>query len=123
MGWSGPTPKRSAERRRRNKPTGPEVLHLPALPVAEVEAPPADESWHPTASAWYASLCESSQSSLYQPSDWAHARLVAELMTRSLQGDRAPSGLLVRGIRTAMQGLLATEGDRRRAGVEVSRRT
>jgi len=121
MKWSGPIPKRSEERMRRNKPSGLELLRIPADPVEPVEVPPADESWHPTASAWYASLCESAQSSLYEPSDWAHARLVAALMSRSLQGG-VPSGHLIHGIRAAMSGLLATEGDRRRAGVEVSRR-
>lgn len=121
MGWSGPIPKHSRERRRRNKPEGLASLTLPAAPAVEAEPPPGDDSWHPAASSWYASLQESSQSQLYQASDWAQARYVAALMSRSLQPDLVPSGQLVRGIRQAMSGLLATEGDRRRAGVETSR--
>ncbi|MFB7162070.1 hypothetical protein [Streptomyces sp. NPDC056242] len=120
MGWSGPVPKHSRERRRRNKRDGLDLLTIPTAPAGDADVPPADETWHPTASAWYASLCESSQSSLYQPSDWAQARLVAELMTRSLRGG-PPSGQLVQGVRQAMAGLLSTEGDRRRAGIETAR--
>ncbi|MFI6468739.1 hypothetical protein ACIBL5_00500 [Streptomyces sp. NPDC050516] len=83
--------------------------------------PPADEGWHPIASGWYLSLGESGQAVLYQPSDWAKARYVAELMSRTLRLDR-PSGHLVTSLHQAMTGLLATEGDRRRSGVELSRK-
>lgn len=120
MGWNGPIPKRSEERRRRNRPTGPDLLRLPTGPTSALpDIAPPDEAWHATARAWYLSLQKSAQAALYEPSDWAKARYVADLMSRSLAGP--PNAHLVQGLRQAMASLLTTEGDRRRAGVETGR--
>jgi hypothetical protein len=123
MGTRGPIPERSEARRRRNKDDGPELVQAPPGPPAELPAlPEPDELWHPIASDWYLSLRESGQSQFYEPSDWAMARYAAELMSRLLSSDRAPNGQLVAALDSVMARLLTTEGDRRRARIELERK-
>ncbi|NUP43487.1 MAG: hypothetical protein HOY76_42315 [Streptomyces sp.] len=118
---TGPVPKRSTERRRRNKPEGAEVTTVPAA-KQDVECPPADESWHQIARDWYDSLARSGQAVFYEPSDWATARYVAEAMSRGLQQSRF-SAQLFAAVSSAMTELLTTEGARRRARLEIERGT
>lgn len=116
---TGPVPKRSSERRRRNKPEGAEIT---TVPVAEqqVKCPLADESWHQIARDWYDSLAVSGQAVFYEPSDWATARYVAEAMSRSLLASRF-SAQMFAAVSAAMTELLTTEGARRRARLEIAR--
>ncbi|MGW0984291.1 phage terminase small subunit [Streptomyces xiamenensis] len=121
MGTRGPVPKRSEERRRRNKGEGPEPVAAPSGPPPDAPVlPEPDNDWHPVASDWYLSLRESGQAAFYQPSDWAVARYVAELMSRALSAER-PNGQLIAAINSTMSSLLTTEGDRRRARIELER--
>ena len=123
MGTHGPIPKRSEERRRRNKDDGPELVQAPSGPPSDLpELPEPDGSWHPVATEWYLSLRESGQAAFYQPSDWAMARYAAELMSRGLMGDRPPNGQYVAALNSVMASLLTTEGDRRRARIELERK-
>ncbi|MER5875453.1 hypothetical protein ACIBAC_11675 [Streptomyces sp. NPDC051362] len=123
MGAHGPIPKRSEERRRRNKDDGPELIQAPAgQPEDLPELPEPSELWHPIATDWYLSLRESGQAAFYEPSDWAVARYVAELMSRGLSSDRPPNGQYVAALNSAMSSLLTTEGDRRRARMELERK-
>lgn len=78
--------------------------------------------WHPVAQAWFRSLEQSGQSQFYEPSDWAAARYVAEVMSRNLTASRF-SAQLFAGVWTAMSELLTTEGARRRARLEIERET
>jgi len=102
----GPIPKRSEERRRRNK-DGAEVLvvnlddtlaeevEIPAPPMRthevdketgeEVELAEPEYEWHPTALEWYLSLTRSGQAIFYEQSDWATAYLLAEQLHRNLE--------------------------------------
>ncbi|WP_246888002.1 phage terminase small subunit [Streptomyces sp. GESEQ-13] len=123
MGAHGPIPKRSEERRRRNKDDGPEVLQAPSGAPAELpDLPEPDPNWHPIATDWYVSLQQSGQAQFYEPSDWAVARYAAELMSRGLSSDRAPNGQYVAALNSVMTSLLTTEGDRRRARIELERK-
>ena len=118
MGTRGPVPKRSAERRRRNKP---------AIPIATGTAgartfkqPDALPGWDPAMRRWYKSLAKSGQAEFYEPSDWEAARFVAAHGTTLIN-----DGLTARGLAallSAMGDLLTTEGARRRAGVELQRK-
>ena len=128
MGKRGPIPKRSEERRRRNKQ--PEVERVPM--TGEVRPPPLPRSTHRIARRWYRSLRESGQSQFYEPSDWAAALFVAEAMTRMLKpsvwldddGEPHTSATSIKGFATiwgAMKDLLTTESARRRAQIEVVR--
>lgn len=135
MGERGPVPKRSTQRRRRNKPEdGQEVTTGPAG-ASNVDVPASDPKWHPIARRWYESLAESGQCRWYEPSDWTTAYLIAESMSRDLhpqvvgttpQGkilrDRIPlKGTSLGSYLKAFSALLVTEGDRRRARMELER--
>lgn len=123
MGAHGPIPKRSEERRRRNKDDGPELVQAPAGPPEDLpDLPEPDPDWHDIAVDWYLSLRESGQAAFYQPSDWAMARYAAELMSRGLKSDRPPNGQYVAALNSVMASLLTTEGDRRRARIELERK-
>lgn len=124
MGVHGPIPKRSEERRRRNKDDGPGLIQAPSgAPEYLPDLPDPDPSWHSIATDWYLSLRESGQAAFYQPSDWAVARYAAELMSRVLDcSERGPNGQLVAALNSVMSSLLTTEGDRRRARMELERK-
>lgn len=123
MGTRGPIPKRSEERRRVNKSDGPELIQAPAgAPTDLPELPGPDELWHPIAVDWYLSLRESGQAAFYEPSDWAVARYAADLMSKVLLSERGPNGQLVAALNSVMSSLLTTEGDRRRARMELERK-
>lgn len=131
-GAGGPVPKRSSQRRRRNKDSVPEK----ASGAAEVVVPAADPKWHPAAAALYEALPASGQSRFYQPSDWAVAWLMAESISRDLKpqfvgvnettGEVIMKAIPMKGASLAaylkaMTALLVTEGDRRRARLELER--
>ncbi|MFD9150580.1 hypothetical protein ACFWDF_25555 [Streptomyces diastaticus] len=123
MGTRGPIPKRSEERRRVNKVDGPNLAKAPSGPPVDMpDLPAPDPLWHPIATDWYLSLQESGQAAFYQPSDWAMARYAAELMSRGLATDKPPNGQYVAALNSVMASLLTTEGDRRRARIELERK-
>jgi hypothetical protein len=111
----GPVPKRSNQRRRRNRV---DISHVPTGDEATIPEP--DPQWHPIAAQWFAALAASGQRVFYENSDWAHARYVAETMSRSLRADRT-SAQLFSAVISASADLLTTEGARRRLRVELER--
>lgn len=131
-GAGGPVPKRSSQRRRRNTPAAGEPTT--AEGAAEVEQPKANSQWHPVAKRWFDSLAASGQSRFYEPSDWAAAYLLAESMSRELKPQplidadgkmhrvsMPPKAASVAAWLKGMTALLVTEGDRRRAALELDR--
>lgn len=117
-GVGGPVPKPQAQRRRRNKPAVP-VDTVPARGFSG-PAPRPDDAWHPIAREWFLALAESGQARFYEPSDWAMARLGAEMMSNLCSSDR-PSAQMLVSVLQITSGLLATEGDRRRLRLELAR--
>lgn len=113
----GPVPKRSTERRRRNKPATPITKTIGGTVV---EVPPTPEGLHPIAARWFESLGESGQAKFYEPSDWLAAEYVATAMTKSLWA-RKFSSVLFASVWSAMTDLLTTEGARRKARMEIER--
>lgn len=81
-----------------------------------------DPGWHPLARDWYRSLAESAQAQFYEPSDWQTARVLTELLSRSLRSGRVTAALVERWQVGATE-LLTTEGARRRARLELERQT
>ncbi|MDP5310388.1 phage terminase small subunit [Streptomyces poriferorum] len=123
MGTRGPIPERSEARRRRNKPDGPDLVQAASgPPIDSPDLPEPDALWHPIAADWYLSLRESGQSAFYEPSDWAMARYAAHVMSQVLLSERGPNGQLVAALNSVMSSLLTTEGDRRRARMELDRK-
>jgi hypothetical protein len=131
----GPVPKRESQRRRQNEP---EVPVEKADGAAEVPLPRPNPKWHPIAKRWFESLARSGQSAFYEPSDWATAELIAESMSRDLKpqvvgikeetGEPVMATIPLKGASLAaylkaFSVLLVTEGDRRRARLELERPT
>lgn len=107
----------------RSKDEKASVTKAPSAAPADLpDLPEPDPSWHEIATDWYLSLRESGQAAFYQPSDWAMARYAAELMSRGLSSDRPPNGQYVAALNSVMASLLTTEGDRRRARIELERK-
>lgn len=135
-GTRGPVPKRSDQRRRTNAPEVP-IDSAPASIAVVVPAP--SEDWHPVARQLYEALRDSGQAHFYEPSDWATAYLIAESISLDLkpqfvgfaQTGRDTTeaefaviplkGASLSAYLKALSSLLATEGDRRRARLELVR--
>ena len=113
-----PVPKRSDQRRRRNIEGRPDKVTAEGA----VEVPDAEGTWHPVARDWFLSLAESGQSQFFEPSDWQHARYIAEAMTTNLNAGKF-SAQLFASVESAMNNLGSTEGARRRLRIEVERAT
>ena len=116
-GPRGPAPKRSAQRRRRNK-SDVETVTAPGGEVAQVPEP--DPAWHHAAARWYESLARSGQSVWYQDSDWSQAWALAEVLSRALSQERMNSQLITAWLSGATE-LLTTEGARRRMRIELAK--
>lgn len=117
----GQIPKRSEQRRRRNKPDEDAQVDKPAK-TGSSEKPPAHTSWHPIAQRWYDSLERSGESVYFEPSDWAAAEVTAESLSRDLYREGKPiPGMNLAAYQRTMTVLLMTEGDRRRLRMELQR--
>lgn len=108
----GPVPKRSDQRRRRNKDTLPDIAPSGVV----TEAPRLRPGLHPLAVAWYEALQRSGQSRFYEASDWMTAQLLAEGIDVFA---RQPRAALLGTILSGSANLLVTEGDRRRLRLEL----
>jgi hypothetical protein len=125
----GPVPKRTDERRRRNKPEGGEVTRGEMMPVTWQLA--AGDDWHPIAVQLYEAAATSGQSRFYQDSDWAMLYSLCEDLSHYKQGSKGVdrdtgelynkprSGQMLQAIMSALQNLMLTEGDRRRLRLEL----
>lgn len=142
MGATGPIPKRTEERRRRNTTT--EAGENLEAEKVEVDAPPApplpmNEKWHDDAKEFYQACIDSVQSRFYEPSDWAALKMACETQSRLLEkvpvvttddnGDtkvkmlRMPiKGADLNGLTKLWSLLMVTEGDRRRLRLEIERK-
>lgn len=133
---SGPPPKRSEERRRRNRDAvETQKVDIAELSSHDVEIPVADEGWDPVTKMIWDSLPRSGQAIFYEPADWAAAYLMCESIDRDLkpqvvgiteQGEVVRDVIPLKGASLSayikmMTSLLMTEGDRRRARIELER--
>lgn len=107
----GPAPKRDAERTRNNTPASGAARQGMLQPVKQVNAD--RKKWHPRATAWFEALKTSGQASFYQDSDWAQAKIVADILTKIYNVDFARSAQLLETAAQMMSKLGTTEGDRR----------
>lgn len=116
MGSRGPAPKHSSERRRRNADSQPQQVQM----SGPVKAPPCPKHIHARMRRWYNSLKRSGQAKFYEPSDWETALFICEAGTRLLEANKFSSELF-KGVFAAMESMLSTEQERRRARIEVNR--
>lgn len=118
MGSRGPVPKRDAERIRTNSESRADHVTR----YGRVAAPAADKEWHKRAIAWYRSLRRSGQSDFYEPSDWAQAWVLADVLSKLLKSDQMSAELFKNWLAGARD-LHTTEGSRRRSHIEIDRPT
>lgn len=114
----GPIPKRSDQRRRRNKDTDTTAT-VHAFGQSKVTPPTEDRTWHIYAKNWFRSLKKSGQAQFYQDSDWQEARLVAMLISNEMNREHGPRAGMMDVIFSRADNLLTTEGARRRLRVEL----
>jgi len=113
----GPIPKRSDQRRRQNKD-----VEIETAPGAEdVSMPEPDPEWHHAVTRWYLSLAESGQSHWYEPSDWAQAWILAEVLNRAMRQGISLNSQLITAWTAGASELLTTEGARRRMRIELAK--
>lgn len=165
----GPPPKRDAERRRRNKDgIQTTVVDLDSLIQEDVEIPMPPTTWtvydedkhgdrpdlevgddgklgfyvdsfHPIALEAYWSLARSGQAIFMEPSDWATALALCEMLSRELKpkpivvmtGENTSevqwviqpvNGAVMNAFLKGWASLMATEGDRRKLRIELERK-
>ncbi len=112
----GPVPKRTDERRRRNKAPGQSKVQT----TGAVRPPATPRGLHPVARRSYASLKDSGQSQFYEPSDWQHARLVTLFLSDALKAP-TPDAEMWTVVFGLMDETLDTDAARWRAGIEIER--
>lgn len=117
----GPVPKRSDQRRRRNKPGGPELVKIDVTSPAR-EAPETPGGWHPLVKDWFESLKLSGQAVFYQPSDWVSAKIAGQVLSDALLSGEPLKANLLSEFNKMAADLMTTEGQRRRLRVELTNR-
>lgn len=127
MGSRGPIPKRDEERIRRNIPEDPTVtIQMPG----RVEIPELGDvshlgETHPLVFDMYEAMKNSASVKYFEPTDWVFARLTlhtlnAELIAAKHNG-KPVGAMKLTAITQMLSALLLTEGDRRRARLEIER--
>lgn len=110
----GPVPKRSDQRRRRNKP----AIDISKVGGAAAEAPELGMDLHPLVADWYAALSQGAEAAFYTPAMWQRARIVARMLDTVVTSGK-PSSMMYAALQADMKALLVDAGELRRLGIEV----
>lgn len=113
---TGPLPKRSEERTRRNKPENEGGIALSKGNRVPFKVPPVDGAWHSRAKQWYRSLSRSGMREYYELSDYEMARVLCDALTEYY---KRPTAMMLATILQGMTSLGVTEGERRRMRIEL----
>lgn len=108
---AGRVQKRSDEKTTRHKPVTGEARVGQLRPVKRVN--PDKKNWHPRALAWFESLRSSGQADYFQDSDWAQAKIIADMLTHAYSAKFQRQAQFMDTIMNAMSKLGTTEADRR----------
>lgn len=115
----GPVPKREAELQRPRDRKGGDQLPVLKGELMEVRnKPDPDPNWHSIATMVYEAAANSGQSYWYQESDWAMLYSLCDDLSYLKNQDRR-SGQFLATVMSGLESLLLTEGDRRRARIEL----
>lgn len=134
---TGPIPKRSDSRVRRNAPGSENTTGVVGVTKGEAKggkAYPVPSEWHPVAKKWYRSLAQSGMAAYYEQSDWAQAYVIAnELSVYLVSGEWTDketgekrykrNGMILSALLNSMAALGTTEGERRRMRIELEQPT
>lgn len=115
----GPIPNRSddlSRERDANRGDRAPLKHGEMMPVT---VPHENKDWHPVAKKLWKGIKTSGQSVWFQNSDWAYAYFCMEEVTRHMNAGKH-SAMLLAAVDSMLSKLLVTEGDRRRARIELT---
>lgn len=135
---SGPIPKRSEDRIRRNVPGSETAAGIIGVTKGEARGGkpfPCPGDWHPLAKKWYRSLNQSGIAAYYEQSDWAQALIIGNELSVYLYSGMVTytdsdgeehsyikrNGQVLTALLNAMASLGATEGERRRMRIELEK--
>lgn len=120
MGTRGPIPNRSEDlaRPRERNGVARNQGEITQGAMKEVQVPNAPRDWHPIARRLWESAKTSGQSDFYQNSDWAMLYSICDDLSEYKKAGKR-SSMMATVIYSALSSLLITEGDRRRARVEL----
>lgn len=115
----GPIPKRASERTRNNKTAtdGLELVKGDALPYTWTD-PSFD--WEKPVQRYYMSFQQSGMAAYYQQTDVETLWMACEWMNRQYASGR-PSAMILGEVNKMLDGLGATEGERRRLKIELEK--
>lgn len=127
MGVRGPIGKRDEERIRRNIPENPTdtIQMIGTVKIPELGDVSHLGETHPLIDEMYESIKQSAAVKYYEPTDWQFARMTLYVLNQELiaaQHNGKPVGAMkLTAINQMLSALLLTEGDRRRARLEIER--
>lgn len=127
IGQRGPIGKRDEERVRRNIPENPTetVQMIGTVKIPELGDVSHLGETHPLIEEMYESIKQSAAVKYYEPTDWQFARMTLYVLNQELiaaQHYGKPVGAMkLTAINQMLSALLLTEGDRRRARLEIER--
>lgn len=115
----GPVPNRTEDLARPRERKGSDIQSVTKGKARDVVVPRvSDREWHPIAKRVWDAAKTSGQSDFYQNSDWAILySLCDDLSHYKKSGNR--SSVMLAAIMSGLTNLLLTEGDRRRARLEL----
>lgn len=122
MAQFGPLPKKPEDRVRRNK-TGEDGLEFKTYELEGVVQPPrlTRSFANKDVQALWEALKVSVNRQVYEPVDWAYAKIVLTLWDDVLTKNEIPGAMLLTALDGMMSKLLVSEADRRRLKIEAKR--
>jgi hypothetical protein len=114
----GPPPKRSAQRRRRNKPKSYGAASPLAFDAAEAPEALGFEAHNLIEGLWSA-LRESVEGQFYSAADWQRVRLELWFGHQLVSGGRAPGAQAWSTFQSGLQALLVSPAEKRRLGIDA----
>lgn len=116
---TGPIPKRSEDRTRRNKENEAGLGLTKGLARGVKKIPFAQGHWDKRTKEFYKSLKTSGMEAFYEDSDWQYAQVICEMLDRCLTKDRVSVGAWTE-VLNGMASLGVTEAERRRMRIELA---
>lgn len=120
MGARGPVPNRSEDlaRDRSRNGVARNAGDITTGSMRPTTVPNAPRDWHPIARRMWDSAKNSGQSDFYQDTDWAVLYSVCDDLSEYKKAGKR-SSMMAQVVYSALSNLLLTEGDRRRARIEL----
>lgn len=116
----GPIPMRESELARpRSRGQGPEAPQVTRGELRPTSPPEPNPEWHISARRLWDAALVSGQADFYQDTDWAMLHFLCGEMSDYARSSKK-SSMMLASIMSGLTSLLLTEGDRRRARIELT---